>query len=152
MRLYLDVDGTLLRRSGHPRLRGDFAPAAHLRQFLDFVTAHFTCVWVSSRTRGGDDAALRALFRRTIGPGDEADAVDTLLGRVRPGQWQDFKAQAMDLSTPFLWLDDAPEEESLEMLTARGLSSCWVSVDVDRHPDDLDRVRGVLCDALMIRA
>lgn len=144
MRLYLDVDGTLLRRGGHARLRGELAPAPYLRAFLEFATSRFDCVWVSSRARGGGDAELRAVFRHAIGPGDEADAVDALLRRVIPGCWQDFKAQAMDFSTPFLWLDDAPEEESLDMLAAHGRSASWIAVAIDQCPGDLRRVMEIL--------
>jgi|AGTN01.1.fsa_nt_gi hypothetical protein len=144
MHLYLDVDGTLLQRGGHARLRGDLAPAPHLRAFLEFATRHFQCVWVTSRDRDGGSDAIRAAFRQAIGPGEEADAVDALLCRVAPAVWDGFKARAMDLSQPFLWLDDAPEEESLDMLAAHGRSACWVPVAVDRHPDDLRRAMAVL--------
>lgn len=148
MHLYLDADGTLLRRGGHARLRGELAPAPHLRAFLDFATARFDCVWVTSRVRDGDDALLRATFRHAIGPGDEADAVDALLRRVRPGGWRDFKAQAMDLAVPFLWLDDAPDQESLDLLAAHGLSARWIAVAIDQRPDDLRRVMEILARAL----
>lgn len=148
MHLYLDVDGTLLRRGGHARLRGDFAPAPHLREFLDFATRHFECVWVTSRNRDGGNAAIRAIFHQAIGPGDEADAVDALLCRVAPAVWSDFKAQAMDMTQPFFWLDDAPEEESLDRLAAHGRSACWIPVAVDQSPEDLRRAMTLLARAI----
>lgn len=144
MHLYLDVDGTLLRRSGHARLRGDLAPAEHLRPFLEWATGTFTCVWLTSRSRDGDGSNLRAAFRQAIGPGDEADAVDSLLCRIAPAPWQDFKAEAIDFATPFLWLDDAPEEESLDMLLRHQVEASWVPVAIDQHPDDLRRAMAEL--------
>lgn len=144
MRLYLDVDGTLLRRSGHARLRGDLAPADHLRPFLEWALANFTCIWLTSRCRDGDCAAIRAAFRQAIGPGDEADAVDALLAQVRPAAWSDYKAQAIDFAAPFLWLDDAPEEESLELLQRYRAEQAWVPVAIDQHPDDLRRAMAEL--------
>lgn len=144
MHLYLDVDGTLLRRGGHARLRGDLAPAEYLRDFLEWATARFTCVWLTSRCRDGCDQDLRRAFRQAIGPGDEADAVDALLARVRPAQWDDYKAQAIDFDGPFLWLDDAPEEESLDVLHQHGTAAAWVAVAVDQRPDDLRRAMAEL--------
>lgn len=152
MRLYLDVDGTLLRRAGHARLRGELAPAEHLRQFLEWALARFTCVWLTSRDRDGDNRAVRAAFRQAIGPGDEADRVDALLARIEPSSWRAYKAEAIDFAAPFLWLDDAPEEESLESLERHGSLECWVPVAVDQRPDDLRRAmaeleRKALCPA-----
>lgn len=152
MRLYLDVDGTLLRRAGHARLRGDLAPAEHLRPFLEWALARFTCVWLTSRDRDGGTAAVRAAFRQAIGPGDEADRVDALLARIEPSRWQACKADAIDFAIPFLWLDDAPEEESLEQLDRHGTLDSWVPVAVDQRADDLRRAmaeleRKALCPA-----
>lgn len=139
MRLYLDVDGTLLRRSGHARLRGDLAPADYLRPFLEWAVANFTCIWLTSRCREGDCGGIRAAFRQAIGPGEEADAVDALLAQVRPAAWSDYKAQGIDFAAPFLWLDDAPEEESLDLLQRYSAEQAWVPVAIDQHPDDLRR-------------
>lgn len=139
MRLYLDVDGTLLRRGGHARLRGELAPADYLRDFLQWATEAFDCVWLTSRCRDGDCAAVRAAFRQAIGPGDEADAVDALLRRVDPAEWRDFKAQAIDFGAPFLWLDDAPEEGSLDLLRRHDAEGAWVPIAIDQRPDDLRR-------------
>lgn len=144
MRLYLDVDGTLLRRGGHARLRGELAPADHLRDFLEWATATFTCVWLTSRGRDGECGAIRAAFRQAIGPGDEADAVDALLRQVNPATWREFKAEAIDFATPFLWLDDAPEEESLTLLQRHGVERAWVPVAIDQRPDDLRRAMAEL--------
>lgn len=144
MHLYLDVDGTLLRRSGHARLRGELAPADYLRPFLHWATGGFTCLWLSSRSRDGDAANIRAAFRQAIGPGDEADAVDVLLRRITPVVWRDFKADAIDFAQPFLWLDDAPEEESLDLLQRQGAEASWVPVAIDQRPDDLRRAMAEL--------
>lgn len=143
-RLYLDVDGTLLRRGGHARLRGELAPAGHLRRFLEWATSHFTCVWLTSRNRDGGSDAIRAVFRQAIGPGEEWDAVDALLKAVIPSVWTEFKAQAIDFAHPFYWLDDAPEEESLDLLHRHRVAESWIPVSIDSHPEDLKRVMGLL--------
>ncbi len=144
MKLYLDVDGTLLRRGGHARLRGELAPADHLLPFLEWATRTFACVWLTSRDRDGGAEAIRAVFRQAIGPGDQADAVDALLCRVAPSVWQGCKAEAIDFGQPFLWLDDAPEEESLELLDSRCLTHAWVPIAIDQRPDDLRRAMAEL--------
>lgn len=144
MHLYLDVDGTLLRRGGHARLRGELAPAEDLRPFLDWATRSFICVWLTSRDRDGGNEAVRAAFRQAIGPGDEADAIDALLCRIKPSVWQDYKAEAIDFATPFLWLDDAPEEESLEALRRHRADHSWIPIAIDQHAGDLKRAMAEL--------
>lgn len=139
MRLYLDVEGTLLRRSGHARLRGELAPAEYLRRFLEWATATFSCVWLTSKGRDGDSTAIRAAFRHAIGPGDEADAVDALLRRIETASWHEYKAEAIDFATPFLWLDDAPDEGSLELLKRHRVTESWVAIAIDQRPGDLRR-------------
>lgn len=140
MRLYLDVDGTLLRRCTHPGPRGLLTPAEHLRSFLDWATGRFDCMWLTSHDRSGGNEAIRAIFRQAIGPGDEADAIDALLCQVAPSQWHGCKARGIDFSSPFLWLDDAPEEESLDLLAAHGAQDCWIPIALDQCPADLGRV------------
>jgi hypothetical protein len=144
MRLYLDVDGTLLRRSGHARLRGELAPAGDLGSFLEWATSRFDCIWLTSRDRDGGTDSIRAAFRQAIGPGDEADRIDRLLCRVAPSVWSRCKAEGIDFATPFLWLDDAPEEESLDLLARHGAADAWVPVTIDQNPEDLKRAMDTL--------
>lgn len=140
MRLYLDVDGTLLRRSGHARLRGDLAPANNLLRFLEWAAAGFDCAWVTSRTRHGAADTLLPVLRQAIGPGDEWDRISRVIADFTTPTWSAFKAEAMDLDEDFLWIDDAPEPESLDALDQAGRRQCWLSVAVDQRPDDLRRV------------
>jgi len=140
MRLYLDVDGTLLRRSAQAAL----APAMDLKPFLEWATSAYRCIWLTSRDRDGGAESIRAVFRQAIGVGNEFDAIDRLLARVEPSRWGGFKAQAIDFGEPFLWLDDAPEEESLEILKSCGVSDSWIPVALDQRPDDLRRVMTLL--------
>ncbi|MGE4281812.1 MAG: hypothetical protein AB7G62_19685 [Magnetospirillum sp.] len=144
MRLYLDVDGTLLRRSGHARLRGDFAPANNLLRFLEWAADNFECAWVTTRTRHGDCDKLLAVLRQAVGPGDEWDRMAQLVKSFATPSWFDFKAEAMMLEEDFLWVDDAPDEESLEAMRRMGRHGCWIPVDVDDRPDDLRRVMEVI--------
>lgn len=144
MHLYLDVDGTILRRAGHARLRGDFAPALHLTRFLTWAAGRFACAWVSSRTRHGGADLLLPVLRQAIGPGEEWDRIRGLVAGFATPRWDHVKAQAMALDHDFLWLDDAPEEDSLTMLDRHGKRSAWIAVDVDRRPDDLIRVMALV--------
>lgn len=140
MRLYLDVDGTLLRRSGHARLRGDLAPANHLLRFLEWASGNFECVWLTSRTRHGSDDRLLPVLRQAVGPGEEWDRIKALIAAFATPVWEDHKAQAIALDLDFCWIDDAPEEESLHALAQAGRQDCWISVAVDQDPDDLRKV------------
>jgi hypothetical protein len=144
MRLYLDVDGTLLRRSGHAKLRGEFAPAANLPRFIEWAAAGFECIWVTSRTRHGSADKLLPILRQAIGPGDEWDRMAASMLSFATPVWHDFKAQAMKLDEAFIWLDDAPEEESLDALRDAGRLDCWIQVALEQRPDDLRRIMEIL--------
>lgn len=140
MRLYLDVDGTLLRRSGHARLRGEFAPATNLLRFLEWAAAGFECIWVTSRTRHRGVDKLLPVLRQAIGPGEEWDRIHAIAASFAAPVWQDFKAEAMELGEDFIWIDDSPEEESLDALKRAGRHKSWIKVDIEQRPDDLRRV------------
>lgn len=152
MRLYLDVDGTLLRRGGHARLRGDLAPANGLLRFLEWAAAGFECVWVTSRTRHGDAEKLLPVLRQAVGPGEEWDRLAMIVKSFATPAWHEFKAEAMRLDEDFLWVDDAPEPESLAALDQAGRRGCWLAVDVDHRPDDLRRVMELVQSRNLLQA
>lgn len=145
MRLYLDLDGTLLRRHSGARCAAQsLSPADRLEEFLAWATTHFHCLWLTSRDRDGGSDGIRAALRQALGPGEDFDRIAALAERVASTTWRHAKAEGIDFDHDFLWLDDAPDEDSLDMLAARGLAANWIAVAVDQRPDDLARAMGVI--------
>lgn len=141
--LYLDIDGVLLRRTTNAG-RGVSSQAADgLEEFLDWATARFDCVWLTTRDQDGGHAGVRKAFRDAMGP-VRFDGLAPILDRVAPNVWQGAKASGIDFSRPFIWLDDSPDDQSLQELEQRGLADRWVAVCTDRKSCDLGRARQVL--------
>jgi hypothetical protein len=69
---------------------------------------------------------------------------DALKEAVRPAPWGKAKIEGIDLWKDFRWIDDNPDQVSLDRLERVGLAHCWVEASTDRQPDDLERVKGVL--------
>jgi hypothetical protein len=65
---------------------------------------------------------------------------DELIEAIRPAPWGAAKIEGIDLKREFRWIDDNPDQVSLDGLERAGLSHCWVDVSTDRQMDDLERV------------
>ena len=144
--LYLDLDGVILRRSGRIEFGGktgfDVAPGA--MEFLAWAIDHFNCFWLTSRSHDGGYSEIERAFRFAIPtntiPGDIKDVIRA----IRPAPWGKTKVEGIDLSRPFFWLDDNPDQTSVDALAEAGLASRLVIVSVDQRPDALARVRLLL--------
>lgn len=121
MKLYLDVEGTLVL---HARHDGDLLPhpADGLEEFLDWALSVADCYWLSGVDRtGGHEGVLRA-FRSTLGPTRYRELQPLLLA-IRPTFWGRSKLEAIDLACgePWYWIDDAHGEAELIILKALDL-------------------------------
>ena len=54
------------------------------------------------------------------------------------------KIEGIDLTREFRWIDDDPDQASLDALGEAGLSDCWTEASTDQRPDDLGRVINLL--------
>lgn len=121
MKLYLDIEGTLVV---HARHGGDLLPrpADHLEEFLEWALAVADCHWLSGVDRtGGHEGVLRA-FRSTLGPLRYGELQPMLLA-IRPTFWSRSKLEAIDLGgdEPWFWVDDHHGEAELIILKSLGL-------------------------------
>jgi hypothetical protein len=141
--LYLDLDGVILRRSGRIEFGGktgfDVAPGA--MEFLAWAIDHFNCFWLTSRSHDGGYSEIERAFRFAIPTNTIADEIKGLIRAIRPAPWGKAKVEGIDLSRPFFWLDDNPDQTSLNALGEAELLERLVIVSVDRRSDDLARVR-----------
>jgi hypothetical protein len=149
-KLFIDVDGVLLRRTGQKTSRGltEFQIANHATSFLHFCSDHFDCWWLTARSREGNIAEVERAFRHAVRnpAASEQDRGDlkALVSGIPVAAWAETKADAFAAEDDFYWLDDNPDQVSLSWLDEHGLSGRLIVAETDRRPDDLIRVQGVL--------
>ncbi|TGD81738.1 hypothetical protein [Hymenobacter wooponensis] len=118
IRLYLDIDGVLLtkRNTQSP----DFGA-----EFIVFVTQYFDCYWLTTHCRGLAHTAVQYLA--------SFYGVSTLqhLQAVKATMWETLKTEAIDFSTDFYWLEDAPFKSEQLALHKHGLTDRLLLVDLD---------------------
>lgn len=149
-KLFIDVDGVLLRRTGQQTSRGltEFEVANHATSFLRFCTEHFDCWWLTARSREGSIAEVERAFRHAVrnpaASERDKDDLKALVGDIPVAAWRETKADAFSAGDDFYWIDDNPDRASKSWLDQHDLSGCLVMADTDREPDDLVRVQGFL--------
>jgi hypothetical protein len=132
--LFLDIDGTLLRRR-HSGMFDGFELAPHCLEFLEWATARFRCRWLSSRCRQGFLDGSHRAFRQAGAP--VADPRWAVLGQIERAAWTINKTEAIDPASDFWWLDDDPSEQEREWLVRHRRLDRLIEVSCDREPDAL---------------
>ena len=96
MRIYLDIDGTLI----HEDVKNYGQPANGLELFLTTIKSHET-YWLTTHCRDGNPDKARALLKSVVSPTlhDEID-------KIKPTVWDTQKIEAIDWSREFIWLDN----------------------------------------------
>jgi hypothetical protein len=126
-KLYLDIDGVLLTAKHTQAAPGVDA-------FVEFVTQHFTCFWLTTHCKGDSAPALRYLASFL-----QPATVERLRQAVQPTNWDTLKTEAIDVATDFYWLDDSPFQSEIAYLQARGVADRLVVIDLNR-PNELVNV------------
>jgi hypothetical protein len=122
MRLYLDIDGVLIRD-------GKVTPRCFT--FLRWAVDLHQPFWLSTRdAHGGHDGILQA-FRLALGAPVLPAEIEALLRAVRPTKWRGSKVSGIDLSSDFVWIDDDPLRVEIDALRGRGLLDRLLIVDSD---------------------
>lgn len=122
-KLYLDIDGVLLT-ARHTQA------APGVAAFVEFVTQHFACYWLTTHCKGDCEPALRYLLR-FLAP----TTLELLRQAVQPTNWDTLKTEAIDVAADFYWLDDSPFQSKTAYLQARGVVDRLVVVDLNREEE-----------------
>ncbi len=125
MNIYLDIDGVLVT---HGR------PTAHAIEFLEEVTAHYDCYWLTTHSRGGENRATEYLLR--ILPPE----TENLLQRIRPTYWRSLKTEVIDFTKDFRWIDDILLTAEMNELIHYGCVDKFIQVDIKRNPNQLKEI------------
>lgn len=124
MNIYLDIDGVLL----------DKGSASHgAPEFIKYVTSNFpdSTYWLTTRCSGDAESTVNQIKQyfdaETIG----------YLSSIRPTSWPIVKTQAIDLSQPFLWFDDALGWADKQKLEENNAFNNLIRIDLTKDPMQL---------------
>lgn len=128
MKIYLDIDGTLI----HEEATDNYGKPA-LGQ-ADFIIAlrPYDTYWLTTHCRDGNPERAREILKQHLPPELHAD-IDRIKGTV----WDTMKTQGIDWSSDFIWFDDivfSAENEMLKMCTDK---QSVVEVNLRNNPQQL---------------
>ena len=114
MHIYLDIDGVIL---------GTASPMKDIEDLLTLILDRFpdSVYWLTTHCRGGENRTgewLRGKLKEEL--------VERLEKSVRPTDWNVLKTEAIDFSTPFLWLDDELLYSERKALQIHGATDNWI--------------------------
>jgi hypothetical protein len=124
-KLYIDIDGVLLKRNG--------SLANHVKPFLEWAAWNFDCYWATTRDRAGLDGIIAAF---------KGQLPEPLIHAIKPTRWETLKIEAIDLTSDYLIVDDG-----LLDIERKAVGEKWLAVNVNRDEDAIiklwDRLKKV---------
>ncbi len=145
--LYLDIDGVLLRRR-HTGMFDAFEIAPGCLDVLEWATARFRCLWLSSRCRQGWPDGARRAFRHAGALRD--DPRWGVLDLIEPAAWTITNSEAIDLASDcWWWLEDDPIEADRNWLRAHSREDRLIKVSCNGDPDAMAVARTTLERAIL---
>ncbi|RZJ93068.1 MAG: hypothetical protein EOO60_06085 [Hymenobacter sp.] len=119
IKIYLDIDGVLLTAKHTQAAQG-------VDDFVDFVTAHFECYWLTTHCKGDSKSAIKYLMQFM-----QPATTEKLKAAVHPTNWDALKTEALDFETDFYWLDDKPLQVEQARLKENGVSDRLILVNLE---------------------
>jgi len=118
IRLYIDVDGVILKAGHLFGRRGDLV-AEDVGEFLDWAAARFDCYWLTAWTMGGQTHEFRSVLLPRLPP---------VAKKIRIAPWKRYKTEAIGDGN-FLWVDDQLYSPEREFLLKHDWLDRWIEVD-----------------------
>lgn len=103
IKLYLDIDGVLLHTK-------NTRVAECAAEFIDYVTTHFDCYWLTTHCKGDATTAQQYLAEYF-----SAEVME-IIKCIKPTNWDALKTDAINFDEEFYWLDDYPFRAELDVL------------------------------------
>ncbi len=97
MKIYLDIDGTLIHVD-RTEMYGQ--PTAGLEDFILALRQHEPS-WLTTHCRDGNPERARSILKQHVPPHLHAD-----IDRIKPTVWDIMKTEGINWSSDFVWLDD----------------------------------------------
>jgi hypothetical protein len=117
-RLYVDIDGVLLTTK-------QIKPAENLSLFLDFISSHFDCYWLTTHCRGFENNSIKYLT-------NHLDINDLeKIKSFKETNWDALKTEGIDLESDFYWLEDYPFQAEILVLKSLNLGDRLIKVELN---------------------
>jgi len=132
MKIYLDIDGTLIHARGYNA--GESADG--LEELMEALKPYDT-YWLTTHCMYGDPTHAQNILKHAL-----PERLHTEVDRIKPTKWQMSKTEALDFDSEFLWLDDtiiSGEEEVLRRKAKRD-KQWFVHIDLEVNPSQLCEV------------
>tara|TARA_B100000508_G_C11432062_1_gene263963 strand:+ start:674 stop:1087 length:414 start_codon:yes stop_codon:yes gene_type:complete len=128
MKIYLDVDGTLI----HEELTEKNGQAA--AGLADFIVAlrPYDVYWLTTRCTNGDATNPRQALKMVL-PEEFHGDVD----RIKPTVWQELKTNALDFDSDFIWFDNEIYDSEYKVLEKCNENQMVIEVDLRNNPKQL---------------
>jgi hypothetical protein len=123
MKIYLDINGTLLNK--------DLSPALYLDEFIKNVIEKYDVYWLTTHCNGSAAETLNYI-KEYVKP-----ETFEYMKRIKPTKWNVMKIEAVDLENEFLWFDDYIFQKEQEMLKGIDKKRCWVAMKLQDNPQQL---------------
>ena len=124
MKIYLDIDGTLIKADGF-----EMKEANHLKEFLEYIVNNHDVYWLTTHCYGNSREPVNYLSQYLT-----PDFIP-ILKKIKPTKWDRVKTDAIDLKDDFLWFDDYLTWEDENVLKSANKLSSFVRVNLDENPD-----------------
>lgn len=129
MKIYLDIDGTLL----HEDIERLGEPADGLAEFI-IALRPYDVYWLTTHCMDGDPQHARKMLKAVL-PIELHGDID----RIKPTTWSTLKTDAIDFSDKFIWFDNDVLVSEREVLRKKALrDQQWlVEIDLVANPHNL---------------
>jgi hypothetical protein len=128
MKIYLDIDGTLI----HEDLTENYGkPAAGLE---DFITAlkTYDVYWLTTHCRDNDPSNAQRIVKAVL-PESFHEQIDSF----KPVIWDVNKTEALDWDRDFIWFDNDIFDEEWKDLEKCNDGQSVIQVDLRANPEQL---------------
>lgn len=132
MKIYLDIDGTLI----HEAIHRAGEPADGLVEFIKALRP-YNVYWLTTHCMEGDPVHAQKIMKSVL---PEELHVD--IDRIKPTKWNVLKTEAIDFEGEFMWLDNdvlAIERDILKM-KALGDKQWLIDVNLEENPEQLSEI------------
>jgi len=121
MKIYLDIDGVILKK--------DLTIPDHGEEFISFLITNFDCYWLTTHCKGANNKAISYLSKYY--PSSTLEQLEL----IKPTDWIDLKTEAIDLNSDFIWLEDYPFESEKTVLAEYNKIDALITVNLNREDE-----------------
>lgn len=136
MKIYLDIDGTLIHEDATDN---NGKPAASLGEFLIALRQHET-YWLTTHCTLGDPQNAASILKAVL-----PDYLHPDVDRIKGTTWAEMKTEALDWDSDFIWFSNDVEDAEWEVLAKYRPGQSVVQIDLKTNPNQLrDIIRDII--------